>query len=279
VLSEARRRDVLAAVAEARAFMIEDDWARDLHLGGKAAPPPVASHDVDGHVVYIRSLTKPAAPGLRVAALCARGAAFARLRSTRNADDFFVAGPLQEAALQLVSSPAWPRHLRAVRAALRERRDALAAAVRDGFGPHALSLVPEGGLHLWVRLPDGVSDADVAARAARANVIVGVGRGWFAAEPPGPLPAPHLRRRPAGHTASRRRDLGGDRRCRPATLTPCVTSACLRQSGHRQDECDSAASDRPMQKSSGRQLLAGIFSSPRVGLRRPKCSPLSGLRR
>ena len=187
VLSEARRRDVLAAVAEARAFMIEDDWARDLHLGGKAAPPPVASHDVDGHVVYIRSLTKPAAPGLRVAALCAQGAAFARLRSTRNADDFFVAGPLQEAALQLVSSPAWPRHLRAVRAALRERRDALAAAVRDGFGPHALSLVPEGGLHLWVRLPDGVSDADVAVRATRANVIVGVGRGWFAAEPPAPF--------------------------------------------------------------------------------------------
>ncbi len=185
VLSERRRRDVLAAITEARAFMVEDDWARDLHFGDKPAPPPVASHDADGHVVYIRSLTKPAAPGLRIAALCARGAALARLRSTRNAGDFFVAGPLQEAALQLVSSPAWPRHLRMMRTALRERRDALAAAVRNRLGADALPLVPDGGLHLWVRLPDGVSDAEVAARATRANVVVGAGRSWFAAEPPG----------------------------------------------------------------------------------------------
>ena len=93
-------------------------------------PPPLAADDPDGHVVYVRSLTKSAAPGLRVAGIGARGAAGARLRAARIVDDFFVSGPLQEAALEVVSAPGWRRHRRRLRAALRERRDALAAALQ-----------------------------------------------------------------------------------------------------------------------------------------------------
>jgi DNA-binding transcriptional MocR family regulator len=141
--------------------------------------------DSDGHVVYIRSLTKTAAPSLRVAAIAARGAAMQRLRAIRTIDDFFVSGPIQEAALQLVTAPAWTRHLRALRAALRERRDALVAALGRAFGTASIPLVPRGGLHLWLRLPDEVSDLDLAARALSAKLLVSPGRHWFPAEPTG----------------------------------------------------------------------------------------------
>ena len=40
-------------------------------------------------------------------------------------------------------------------------------------------------MHLWARLPEGADDQDVAERAARAGVLVGAGRHWFPAEPPG----------------------------------------------------------------------------------------------
>ncbi|MCA1676705.1 MAG: PLP-dependent aminotransferase family protein, partial [Actinobacteria bacterium] len=146
VLAADRRRAVLDAVATAGAFLVEDDYARDLTIDGDP-PPPLVAADTHGHVVYIRSLTKPAAPGLRVAALAARGAAAARLRAIRMVDDFFVAGPLQETALELVAAPSWPRHLRRVRKALRERRDTLVAAVRENLGAHSLPLVPTGGFH------------------------------------------------------------------------------------------------------------------------------------
>ncbi len=94
---------------------------------------------------------------------------------------------LQEAAVQLVSSPTWPRHLRRLRTALRARRDALARALRDHLGPACLEEVPRGGLHLWVALPDGVSDDAIADRAARDDILVSPGRHWFPAEPPGPF--------------------------------------------------------------------------------------------
>jgi DNA-binding transcriptional MocR family regulator len=96
-----------------------------------------------------------------------------------------VPGPLQEATLELVSAPGWPRHLRRVRAELRERRDALLAAVRAELGIAAPR--PRGGMHAWVALEPGEDDVAVAERAARAGVLVWAGRPYFPAEPAGPF--------------------------------------------------------------------------------------------
>jgi DNA-binding transcriptional MocR family regulator len=139
-------------------------------------------------VIYLRSLTKSAAPGLRIAAVGARGPAGARLRAVRLVDELFVAGPLQQAALEFVTSPAWDRHRRQLRTALRARRDALLSALHRHL-PATAAPRPRGGLHLWVRLDEGLDDVRVAAAAATGGVIVFPGRPWFAAE----APASHLR--------------------------------------------------------------------------------------
>ncbi|MEU1847057.1 PLP-dependent aminotransferase family protein [Micromonospora sediminicola] len=187
-LAPARRAAVAEAVRDAGAFVVEDDYARDLTIDGEA-PPPLAADDPDGHVVYLRSLTKPVAPGLRIAALGARGPAGARLRAARLLDDLFVAGPLQQAALEFLTAPAWDRHRRALRTELRARREALLAALDRHLPSLTPRDVPRGGLHLWVRLPDGTDDVAVTTAAAAAGVTVFPGRPWYAAEPP----APHLR--------------------------------------------------------------------------------------
>ncbi len=197
-LAPHRRAEVLRAVAAAGAFLVEDDWARDLAIDGPA-PPPLVTEDRDGHVVHLRSLTKSAAPGLRIAAVAARGAAGARLRAARVVDDFFVSGPLQHAALDLVSAPAWRTHAKRVRAGLRERRDALVTALAVELPQLEPACVPRGGLHLWTRLPAELDDEDVARRAAAAGVVVSPGRRWF----PGDAPGPHLRLTFAGEPPER----------------------------------------------------------------------------
>ncbi|PZG01511.1 PLP-dependent aminotransferase family protein [Micromonospora deserti] len=187
-LAEHRRAAVADAVRAAGAFLLEDDVARDLSIDG-TPPSPLVANDPDGHVVYLRSLTKSAAPGLRVAAIGARGAAGARLRSARTLDDFFVAGPLQQAALDFLTSPAWTRHRRTLRAALHSRREALLAALHRHLPALLPPTVPRGGLHLWVRLPHDLDDLELATAAAAEHVVVFPGRPWYAAEPQ----APHLR--------------------------------------------------------------------------------------
>jgi DNA-binding transcriptional MocR family regulator len=187
-LTGERRREVMRAAEAAGAFIIEDDFARDLVFAGPA-PPPLARDGPDGHVIYVRSLTKVLAPSMRVCAICARGGAFERLRATRLLDDLFVPGPLQQTALHVVTSPAWPRHLRRVCRALELRRDAMVDAIEELLPDVEVPVLPRGGLHLWARLPNQVDEPRLVQRAHQTGVIVSRGRNWFPADAPGP----HLR--------------------------------------------------------------------------------------
>ncbi|GIH06094.1 transcriptional regulator [Rhizocola hellebori] len=182
VLSEPRRQQVLDIARAAGAFILEDDNARLLGHGG-TVPRPLAADDRDGTVVYLTSLTKPASPSLRIGALVARGPVMSRLRAIRLVDDFFISRPLQEAAIELLSTPAWDRHLRALSAALRERCATLAAGLARHTPDWTVSRIPAGGFHLWVRLPaNSVQQVTDAARSQ--GVAVSPGNGYFAAEPP-----------------------------------------------------------------------------------------------
>jgi DNA-binding transcriptional MocR family regulator len=187
VMPPERRSQVLAAARAAGAFVIEDDFAR--HLAISPPPPPLVTGDRDGTVVHIASLTKATAPSLRIAGVIARGPVAQRLRATQLVESYFPARPLQETALELVSAPAWARHLRAVSAELRRRRDALVAAVTRELPQATLTSVPQGGLHLWIRIPQHLDDVEVTEAARLRGVLVGAGRPYFPAEPP----APHLR--------------------------------------------------------------------------------------
>ncbi|WP_217254727.1 PLP-dependent aminotransferase family protein [Streptomyces sp. AC602_WCS936] len=190
VLAPERRGEVLRIARAAGAFVVEDDFVRRLvHEDAGPLPAPLAADDPDGVVVHVCSLTKATSPSFRVSALAARGPVLERLRAIQVVDTFFVPRPLQEAALELVGSPAWPRHLRAVSAELKARRDAMTSALRLHLPEISLTHIPSGGYHLWPRLPEGTDEAALTAAALRAGVAVTPGRPYFSAEPP----APHLR--------------------------------------------------------------------------------------
>ncbi|AZM92966.1 PLP-dependent aminotransferase family protein [Streptomyces sp. W1SF4] len=190
VLSAARRTEVLRIARAAGAFVIEDDYARNLaHEDAGPLPATLAAQDCDGVVVHVRSLTKATSASLRVGALAARGPVLDRLRAIQVVDSFFVPRPLQEAALELVGAPAWPRHLRAVAAELRHRREVLAGALRRELPGAELTHLPTGGFQLWVRPGGDGDDAAFTAAALRAGVAVTPGRPYFCAEPP----AAHVR--------------------------------------------------------------------------------------
>ncbi|AKZ54691.1 Transcriptional regulator [Streptomyces ambofaciens ATCC 23877] len=190
VLAPGRRGEVLRIAREAGAFVVEDDFVRRLvHEDAGPLPAPLAADDPDGVVVHVCSLTKATSPSFRVSALVARGPVLERLRAIQIVDTFFVPRPLQEAALELVGSPAWPRHLRAVSAELRARREAMTSALRLHLPEVSLPHIPSGGYHLWPRLPEGTDEAALTSAALRAGVAITPGRPYFSAEPP----AAHLR--------------------------------------------------------------------------------------
>lgn len=179
--------EVLDVVRGHGAFLIEDDWAREFGIDADA--PPVAARDEDGHVVYLRSLTKSVSPAVRVAAVVARGPARERIVADARAEAMYVSGLLQAVALDVVGQPGWRTHLRSLRHQLASRRDLLARSLGEHAPEAHLTAMPRGGLNLWARLPDGVDLAALVRSCEDVGVLVVSGDEWFPAEPTGP----HLR--------------------------------------------------------------------------------------
>lgn len=182
IMTSERRVSILAIAREFGCFIIEDDWVRDLDLDGPSGPPLIID-DQHGHVITIRSLSKAAAPGLRVAAVIARGPALARLVSARLAADFFTAPLLQTIAAEILPSAAWQRHLVVLRSALRERRDLLVTELA-AHAPQLRCTPPRGGVAIWVQLPAGIDEAALASACADRGVGVSVGNTYRLTESP-----------------------------------------------------------------------------------------------
>jgi DNA-binding transcriptional MocR family regulator len=179
-----RADEILEVVRAHNAFLIEDDWAHD--FGITSEPHPLAARDEDGHVIYIRSLTKSVSPALRIAAVIARGPARDRILADRGAESMYVTGVLQAAALDVVTAPGWRTHQRSLRQQLRSRRDLLAESLARHAPLAHLHALPTGGLNLWVRLPDGIDAAALAQACERTGLLIAAGNEWFPAEPTGP---------------------------------------------------------------------------------------------
>ncbi|NDK91408.1 PLP-dependent aminotransferase family protein [Gordonia desulfuricans] len=191
VWTAAQREAVLDVVRAHRTFLVEDDWAHDFAMD--ITPRPLVCDDTDGHVIYIRSLTKSLSPTVRVAGVLARGPARARIGTALTVSDLYVSPVLQAVALDVVARPAWRSHLHRLARALQGRRDALVSALAVGAPMIEVPAVPRGGLNLWAALPANTADGTptdpglVAARALALGVAISPGPEWFPTEPTGPF--------------------------------------------------------------------------------------------
>ena len=97
VMSEARRREVLAIAARHRCLVVEDDWAGDLRFDGERLP---SLWELDGgrHVLYVSTFSKKLLPGLRVGWVAAPPPVMERLLALKQVSDCGTS-PLLKAAL------------------------------------------------------------------------------------------------------------------------------------------------------------------------------------
>lgn len=182
--STARRKTIIEIIRAFNAFLIEDDWAHDFAFD--APDVPIAADDAEGHVIYLRSLTKVISPAVRVGAVIAKGPVLQRILAEVSAEALYTSGILQAVALDVVKQSAYATHLKNMQVALRQRRNDLLEALSRYAPSVETPHVPQGGLNLWCRLPDGTDPQEVAERCEGRGLIVAPGRDWFPSEEIGP---------------------------------------------------------------------------------------------
>jgi GntR family transcriptional regulator/MocR family aminotransferase len=171
-LSPARRLALLAWARTARVALIEDDYDHEFHYDGRPVLP-LASADQGGVVIYVGTLSKVLAPGLRVGFLTAPGPLIEAATAIRAAIDRQGDTTLEYAIAELLEEGEIQRHVRKMRGVYHARRDALAAALRRELGGALEYTVPAGGMTLWARCAPDIDSAAWADRSREAGV-------WFA---------------------------------------------------------------------------------------------------
>ncbi len=175
VMPATRRMQLLQLARARRIALIEDDYDHDFHYEGRPVLP-LAARDEVGVVVYIGTLSKVLAPGLRIGYLVAPPAVLERVRALRQVAD--LQGDLAHecAVAELFEDGDLMRHVRRMRRVYRGRRDALAEALRRHLHGIIAFQVPAGGMALWARVAPDVDLADWAARALNHGVAFVSGR-------------------------------------------------------------------------------------------------------
>ena len=185
VMSAARRARLARLAFEHRVAIIEDDYDHEFHYEGKPVLP-LAAGAGRANVIYIGSLSKVFAPGLRTGFIVAPSAMQERLVSVRVACDLQGDAILECAIAELLEDGEFFRHVRRMRKIYELRRDALAEALVRHLGGVLSFRVPDGGMALWARVDDAVDVSAWARACERLGVLICGGRvhDFFAREQP-----------------------------------------------------------------------------------------------
>jgi len=151
-----RRRRVLEITKKFGVPIFEDDCYVDLRFEGE----DVASfHALDdsGRVLYVGSFSKIVAPGMRMGYLVAPEEVMQRAMSFKSPSGV---NQFSAMAIEEYLKRDMYQHIDEQNQSLRVKRDAMLASLGENFGDAATWSKPEGGLYVWLEMPE---DVDLAA--------------------------------------------------------------------------------------------------------------------
>lgn len=154
-MSRARREALLELAAHYGLPIIEDDPYSELRFGGKAAPALRALPRGED-TIYLSTFSKILAPGLRIGWMVAPRPLLAKLTLAKQGADLHSDSLVQRAILHYCRHHAIQETTAPLRDLYRARRDAMLDALARYFPAGARWTHPDGGLFLWVSLPEGI---------------------------------------------------------------------------------------------------------------------------
>lgn len=171
VMPISRRTEVLNYCREHWMPIVEDDVFCDLWLDNPP-PPPIKSLDEKGNVLYIGSLSKCFAPGLRVGWVAGPEAVIQRLADVKMQMDYGVSALVQQVTGELLESGLYDEGMITVRKQLRERRDLMMELLSRYFTGLADWKRPEGGFFVWIRLRNHWSGDRLFNLALKEGILI-----------------------------------------------------------------------------------------------------------
>jgi 2-aminoadipate transaminase len=174
-----RRRRLLELARQHQLTIVEDDTYGDISFEPPRVPA-IYSLAKPGEVLYIGSFSKILGPGVRLGFFIADESIIAKLMPWKL--DGGTSMLSQLVAAEYFKDHLWD-HIEEGRQAVKDKRNALLDSLESEFGnvPGMSWTRPEGGLFLWVKLPQEVDRVRLQQLANEAGIVYATGQAFHAA--------------------------------------------------------------------------------------------------
>ena len=174
-----RRKGVLALAERYGLPILEDNPYGDLRYEGEPVPT-LKSMDTAGIVTYMGSFSKVLSPGLRLGWLIAAPALLEKYASAKECADLQTSTLSQMVADTYLEDNDLDANIRRISALYKKRRDLMLSCLERDLPAGASCTHPQGGLFLWVTLPEGIDTTALMPVMAARKVAYIPGVSFFA---------------------------------------------------------------------------------------------------
>ncbi|WP_096270016.1 MocR-like pyridoxine biosynthesis transcription factor PdxR [Paucisalibacillus globulus] len=168
-MSVNRRKRILELSSEYGIPIIEDDPYGLTSFNGDIGPN-LKSIDYNGNVVYVSSLSKIVASGLRIGWIIGPQKVIERLADAKQQVDYGHSIFPQWIANEYLKSPEFDKHISMLRIQLKERRDLLINSLLSISNDQEKFIIPEGGIHLWYKLDEQINEYKLLDESIKKGV-------------------------------------------------------------------------------------------------------------
>ncbi len=176
-MSLERRHELVRIAGERELLVLEDNPYGLLRYEGERLPT-LYSLD-DEFVIYASTFSKILSPGVRLGWAVAPAPVAAKMNIGKQAADLCSSSISQYFVSAYFESGPWENYVRSLTDIYRRRRDVMLDALAEHFPREADWTHPQGGLFIWVTLPDYIDTTDLLARALQENVAFVPGRAAY----------------------------------------------------------------------------------------------------
>jgi len=175
-MSLQRRKHLLELAHQHKLLIVEDDPYGRIRFAGEPVP---ALRSMDENVVYLSTVSKVFAPGLRTGWIIAPKPILAKINMVKQGTDLCGSALNQVIVEHYFNDTDWQGELNKIIKLYRERCAAMLQALEDYFPPEATWTRPEGGLFVWVTLPEFVDTPQLLSVALEKGVTFVPGDGCY----------------------------------------------------------------------------------------------------
>lgn len=169
-LNETQRKAILEISSEHGIPVVEDDpYSLTSFTGNKI--PTLKSMDVHGNVLYISSLSKIVASGLRIGRIIGPKSVIERLSDAKQQIDFGHSSFTQWIANDFMESSNFQSHIEKLRKELEKRRNQIVTSLNFYLKDQVEFSIPEGGIHIWVKLKKDYNEMQLLEESIKRGVI------------------------------------------------------------------------------------------------------------